>query len=71
MFDNCNNLKDLPDIDFDLNDFDSNDIPFRPKITLNEIFSGDVNVKDIKLKEGFFVNRTGNLLTVPTGFEVL
>ena len=41
--------KDLPDIDFDLNDFDSNDIPFRPKITLNEIFSGDVNVKDIKL----------------------
>lgn len=27
--------------------------------------------QDIKLKEGFFVNRTGNLLTVPTGFEVL
>ena len=27
--------------------------------------------QDIKLQEGFFVNRTGNLVTVPTGFEIL
>jgi len=27
--------------------------------------------QDIKIKEGYFVGRTGNLLTVPAGFEIL